>query len=163
MPNGIEFRIYGDETVKDELDSLPGHLKNALKKAFVRCGNLAVSEAMLNCPKSPTNKKVSKHLKVKRKTKRRTNPGGLEHSIRFESDENRCSIFVPSNSDGGPYARYIHDCKGKLWFKRGIGTERKGARADDKFIERAINDNVDKYLGYMNEEMLKENGVELLR
>lgn len=52
-------------------------------------------------------------------------------------------FYVSRHSEAGAYARRIHDDKGKTWFNRGIGTIAKGPQADEKFIERAINDNLD--------------------
>ena len=64
-------------------------------------------------------------------------PGGLVKSIECESDENHIEVFVASNSDAGEYAQIIHDLKGVKWHERGPGTQAKGDRADEKFIERA--------------------------
>lgn len=65
------------------------------------------------------------------------NPGGLERSIQFESDEEKMEVFVASNAEAGEYASIIHDMKGVKWKERGPGTQAKGDRADDKFVERA--------------------------
>lgn len=65
------------------------------------------------------------------------NPGGLERSIQFESDGEKAEVFVASNAEAGEYAHIIHDMKGVKWHERGPGTQAKGDRADEKFIERA--------------------------
>lgn len=65
------------------------------------------------------------------------NPGGLVRSIECESDENHVEVFVASNAEAGEYAHIIHDLKGVKWHERGPGTQAKGDRADEKFIERA--------------------------
>lgn len=110
----------------------------------------AMREAIRNAPVSPTVAQLSATLKRKKRTSRRLMPHGLEKSI-MSAVEMRgdsfpdVAVFVPSNSPAGKYARYIHDEKGKKWWKRGIGTQRKGVRADDKFIARAIADNDRKY------------------
>lgn len=65
------------------------------------------------------------------------NPGGLERSIQFEHDAEHAAVFVASNAEAGEYAGIIHDKKGVKWHNRGPGTQAKGERADDKFIERA--------------------------
>lgn len=45
---------------------------------------------------------------------------------------------MAANAEAGKYAKRIHDEKGKTWRKRGPGTVAKGARADDKYIQRAV-------------------------
>lgn len=69
-------------------------------------------------------------------------PGGLERSIEwrligkgFKLD---AEIYVAANAEAGKYAKRIHDEKGKTWRRRGPGTVAKGARADDKYILRAV-------------------------
>ncbi len=65
------------------------------------------------------------------------NPGGLERSIQNEWSESEAAVYVASNAEAGEYAGIIHDKKGVKWHNRGPGTQAKGERADDKFIERA--------------------------
>ena len=69
-------------------------------------------------------------------------PGGLERSIEWEVRGKgfamEAEIFVAANAEAGKYAKRIHDEKGKTWRKRGPGTVAKGARADDKYILRAV-------------------------
>ena len=67
--------------------------------------------------------------------------------------ETGCSVFVASNSQAGRYARRIHDEKGVTWRNRGPGTIAKGARADEKFIERAIKDNVQKFRDFIEHHL----------
>ena len=64
-------------------------------------------------------------------------PGDLENSIQCESDAEHAAVFVASNAPAGAYAEIIHDKKGVKWHERGPGTQAKGERADEKFIERA--------------------------
>lgn len=68
-------------------------------------------------------------------------PGGLMQSIASEviktGSEIIGSVFVSDNSAAKEYAKLIHDAKGITWNERGIGTVKKGPRADEKFIERA--------------------------
>lgn len=73
--------------------------------------------------------------------KNRPSPGGLERSIMGQAEGEGGYLFVASNAPAGKYAHYIHDMKGVLWRRRGIGTQRKGSQADDQFITRAIYDN----------------------
>lgn len=69
-------------------------------------------------------------------------PGGLIQSIDHEvtrvNGEITGSVFVSDNSAAKKYAAIIHDAKGILWNERGVGTVKRGPRADDKFIERAM-------------------------
>lgn len=128
-----------------------------VRRALARCGLLAVREAKANAPRSPTNRILSATLKRKRRTSRKTMPGGLEKSIAYEvlPGNAGCSVFVASNSLAGKYARRIHDEKGKTWRNRGPGTVAKGARADEKFVERAIRDNLGKYTDIFRGEIRK--------
>lgn len=82
-------------------------------------------------------------------------PGGLEKSIELERTEAGVTIFVAANSPAGKYAKRIHDEKGKTWWNRGRGTRDKGAQADDKFIERAVDANRDKIAQYIDDEIRK--------
>jgi site-specific DNA-methyltransferase (adenine-specific) len=65
---------------------------------MVRCGLLAVREAKANAPRSPTNKILSSTLKRKKRTSRKTTPGGLEKSIEYEASPVHCSVYVSQNS-----------------------------------------------------------------
>ena len=128
-----------------------------VRRTLARCGLIAVREAKANAPRSPTNKTLSATLKRKKRTSRKMMPGGLEKSIEYEilPGDAGCSVFVASNSFAAKYAKRIHDDKGRTWQKRGPGTVAKGARADEKFIERAIKDNVDKYTAIFLDETKK--------
>lgn len=66
--------------------------------------------------------------------------GDLERSIVFRTHRNDVEVLVPGNSAAGRYAERIHDFKGRTWNKRGVKTIAKGARADEKYISRAIDD-----------------------
>lgn len=69
-------------------------------------------------------------------------PGGLERSVQWRLLGKGLSldaeVYVAANAEAGKYAKRIHDEKGKTWRKRGPGTVAKGARADDKYILRAV-------------------------
>ena len=147
--------ITGLEAVTAELRQLGRIAPLAAKRAMGRCGAIAVREAKANAPRSPTMKQLSATLKRKRRTSRKVLPGGLEKSIEYEADERRCSVFVASNSMAGRYAKRIHDEKGRTWRNRGPGTVAKGARADEKFIERAIRDNADTFTSIVEDEVRK--------
>lgn len=118
----------------------------ASQKALVRASNKAQRVAIDYAPRSPTQAQRRALNKTKRKGKRkatattRAMPGGLEKSIEKRVEGLNAYVYVASNSPGGKYAARIHDGKGKSWRNRGPGTIAKGAKADDKFIERAITD-----------------------
>lgn len=128
----------------------------AARRALSRCGLIAVREAKDNAPISPTMNILSATLRRKRRTARKTTPGGLEQSIAHEvrgGNAPECSVFVASNAPARKYARRIHDEKGVTWHRRGPGTVAKGQRADDKFIERAIRDNHEAFLRCFKDEI----------
>lgn len=141
---------------------------DCIKLALKDTARVMYREAIRNAPRSVTAAQARAERKAKWKAKHgnlkgfakaqsagmkrrkanshsRAMPGGLERSIRWELKGSGLSsdaeIFVARNAEAGAYAKYIHDEKGKKWFKRGPGTRRKGDRADEKFIERAVNDN----------------------
>jgi hypothetical protein len=144
-----------------ELEGMPGKIDRVLTDTMRRASKQIAAESRLNAPKSPTQaeldadrtakygKKHTAKVKKRRGKVRKANassrpaPGGLMQSIASEvikAGQNvDGSIFVASNSAAVKYARRIHDDKGKTWNERGIGTEKKGPRADEKFIERAVN------------------------
>ena len=83
-------------------------------------------------------------------------PGGLVRSIEAKGDENGVEVFVASNGEASEYAHIIHDLKGVKWHERGPGTQAKGDRADEKFIERAQPDaekRMDEYLSRSLKEL----------
>lgn len=141
--------MSGDATidtsgVEAALDTLKGSVSAEVARAVQRACMIVHREAVRNAPVSPTNAQYSKAvLKRKKRTKRRMHPGGLSRSIEWETRGMEGSVFVASNSEAAAYARKIHDDKYKSWRRRGPGTIAKGARADDKFIERALNDNAE--------------------
>ena len=147
--------ITGLDAVTAALNGLRRVAPTAAKRSMARCGLIAVREAKANAPRSPTMKQISATLKRKRRTSRKVLPGGLEKSIEYDADERRCSVFVAANSMAGRYAKRIHDEKGKSWRNRGAGTVAKGSRADEKFIERAIKDNADKFTAIVEDEVRK--------
>jgi len=128
-----------------------------------RVGRLLRDEAKQNAPRSPTKAEFSRTLKRKAVTDRTDFfPGGLEQSIEWAVRFGQCFIFVRDNSPAGKYAAKIHDEKGKTWRNRGPGTIAKGDRADEKFIERAIEDNADE-IDYIFQDELNKAVTEALR
>ena len=152
------MEIHGLTELTKALSRFPERLAAARSRAGAHVGLHCVREAKANAPRSPTKAQHSKTLKRKRITSRRQFfPGGLEKSIQAETLANGdVSVFVAKNSFAADYARYIHDQKGVRWFKRGAGTVAKGARADEKFIERAVNDNAEKYRLVYEQEIRRE-------
>ena len=55
------------------------------------------------------------------------------------------ACFVRTPSEAQTYANVIHNEKGKRWHNRGLGTRAKGEKADEKFIARARDDNLQRY------------------
>lgn len=147
--------VQGLDAVESALRSLVKVAPDAARAALDDTGQMLVHEAFLNAPKSPMMKKHSATLKRKKRTALPMLPGGLERSIQYESDASHCSVFVASDSEAGAYARRIHDEKGITWRNRGPGTVDKGARADEKFIERSIRDNLPKIQASLDDELRK--------
>lgn len=127
-----------------------------------------VAVAKNYAPVSPTQKELDeaymrrrgkKKLAARKKTarfkerKNRPSPGGLERSIFGKAAEDGGYLYIPATAPAAKYAHYIHDMKGVLWHKRGIGTQKKGGQADDQFITRAIYDNTTKLADIMRKAM----------
>ena len=154
--------INGLEQLNAAILDLRRQTAGGIRRALVRIGDHAMREAIDNAPRSPTMKEQSSSLKRRKRTASKKAPGGLEKSIFREilPRDSGVSVFVPKNAlcvspKGFNYARRIHDEKGKTWRNRGPGTVAKGARADEKFIERAIKDNVDEYTAIFLDETKK--------
>jgi hypothetical protein len=125
----------------------------ATGRSYYRVGALVKDTAVKYAPKSPTQAEKRKRSTAtaaqwkaarKRRSARstsRTTPGGLMRSIEFKATPEFAEVYVAANSEAGKYAFAIHELKGTAWKKRGPGTEAKGAKADDKFITRAVQDN----------------------
>lgn len=152
---GVGIEISGLDGLRAAFNRLTGTTGANVRRALVRIGDLTRREAADNAPCSPTMKILSATLRRKRRTARRTFPGGLEKSIEREirPDGLSVAVFVASNSYAGKYARRIHDLKGVAWFRRGPGTVAKGPRADEKFVERAIRDNESAFLRIIQGEI----------
>lgn len=144
------MEISGGTSITFDLSALMAKIGDGVHKALLAVGLNAQREAKRYAPKSPTMKQRSATLKRKRRTKQKSNAGGLERSIDYEVFGDTVSVFIDQNAEcttekGFNYAKRIHDEKGVTWFKRGAGTIAKGPQADEKFIERAIKDNATKY------------------
>lgn len=140
----------GEVTVNFDLKKLGGTIPKNVQVALASCGQYAQRESKRNAPRSPTMKQGSATLKRKRRSAQRRSPGGLERSIQYAAQGDDVAVFVAQNAEcrsakGYNYAKRIHNEKGTKWFKRGAGTVAKGARADEKFIARAIFENAQKF------------------
>ncbi len=175
---------YTEEDVKRYLRNANEAVLKAAHRGTVRAGLKTAELARNYAPRSPSEtekrmakrdpkpakrgrlsrivkavkKWIDKHLRRKKRAssgKAHAVPGGLEKSIESASTREGCSIFVASNSYAGKYAKRIHDEKGKKWWKRGPGTVRKGAQADEKFIERALRDRAQQNIALVMGEIQK--------
>lgn len=127
-------------------DMMMGRLNKRLfegvAKAIAKSGALVARTAKQYAPVSPTQKQINASLKRKKRSKRRAMPGGLEKSIMFDYTTLETWIYVPSTAPAAAYARKIHDQRGVSWRYLGVGSISKGAQAREKFIERALVDNI---------------------
>lgn len=148
------------------ITGLGAQMAKALTLALKDAAREAHRDAIRNAPRSPTAAQArmerkaawaAKHggstkgfAKAQRdgKNRRKPNshsraaPGGLERSIQWRLTGKAlwqdAEVYIAANAEAGKYAHRIHDEKGKSWHKRGAGTRAKGAQADAKFIERAV-------------------------
>ena len=136
MPIAIEF----DESAAETLISDSGvMLDKVIEPTMRKIALLVEGESIERANISPTKAQYEKeHGKTKRTN---FNPGGLERSIKSESNKNSASVFVADNAEASGYAFKIHSQKGIKWARRGPGTRAKGKQADHMFILRAIKDN----------------------
>lgn len=158
LSGGIDFAAYQDAIMR------------AIRGVFLTVGVRVCDEAVKNAPVSPTQAELDKEYERKRgkkaldkrrksvrfrRRKNRPMSGGLEKSIGMKVDDDNICIYVPKSAVAGDYAHYIHDMKGVLWHKRGLGTQHKGSQADEKFIYRAIHDNEPKITKALQTQMEK--------
>lgn len=135
------------DTIGELFGDLTGDFNQGVRGATHEIGKLVKRTASDYAPKSPTQQVKTRVRKTKRATSKNPRatsgrtPGGLERSIAFEAETKHVDIFVPAQSEAADYAAIIHDMKGVKWRNRGPGTIAKGAKADEKFIIRAIEDN----------------------
>ncbi len=141
------------------LDRASGETKAGIRRGLFRIGAVIKREAVRYAPISPSATIMRRIAKAagrpRKKGSMKATPGGLMRSIAFASDTEKAEIFVPSNSAAGKYARRIHDEKGLSWWKRGPGTQAKGAHADEKYILRAIQDNEAKAIQIAEDQLAK--------
>ena len=149
------MEVKGLQELKASFAARPAKVRQAAGRGLDRAVRIIHRDAVRNAPRSPTQaqkdallKNRKKALSRRGKTRKarattRAKPGGLERSVELKIDavKMEASVYVAANSEGGRYAKKIHDEKGKSWGKRGPGTVIKGPRADEKFIARAVKDN----------------------
>lgn len=141
----------------------------ATDRALTAIGLLVQREARRNAPRSPKRSQLNRARKTTRRTKRNArahsgpNPGGLIRSITSKTQNDGVHVFVSGNAEAGKYAHRIHELKHKPggWTRRGLGTQSRGSRADDKFITRAITDNEGNILKIIKQEHRKAGWYEL--
>ena len=158
-------QIKGLPELMAAFDALPVQVKAAAVRGITRGVMIVHRDSVRNSPRSPSQMQKDAARKTKRNTSKqkkprttsRAKPSGLERSIMQAVDASKCegSIFVASNSEAGKYAKMIHDKKGIDWHNRGKGTIAKGARADEKFIERAVNDDAPQVSTVLDSELKK--------
>lgn len=141
--------------VAGEYEALGLRMKAAVKRGLKRIGQNVKTRAKWYAPKSPTRAMLRTIYAFGSRGggKNRPRPGGLMRSIDFASNEHSVSVFVGKNSEAARYAKRIHDEKGLTWWNRGPGTVAKGPQADERFIDRAADDEADNNLKVMDEEM----------
>lgn len=169
-----------DEAMR-ELEGMPEKVNRVMRSTMTRATKKVADESRLNAPKSPTQAEIDadrtkkygrKHTRKvmerrprvrKANASSRPQPGGLvqsiDHDVLESPGEIVGSIFVSGNSSAGQYAAIIHDAKGVAWNERGIGTKKKGTRADDKFIERALKDSEPNTFRILENEVTKALGA----
>lgn len=135
-------------------------VKRFLKEIGIRIQGLARKY----CPESPQKQDYARMNKSGRTNRKSSNitTGSLRDSITYETGKDKVSINVPANSRGGKYGEKIHDGKGSDWQKRGVRTQQKGVKADEKFIFRAFADSeskVDELIDKVISDMTKGIGV----
>jgi hypothetical protein len=161
----VSVNVSGLNAALNKMQALPAQIAQVLERTTYRIGALVKDAAKQYAPISPnqsmlnqmrqirlvnagySNKKIRRFKKFgkarrKQSASSRPMPGALQNSITMRNTPDYAEVFVPENSPAGKYAVKIHDEKGQTWRNRGPGTVAKGAQADDKFIERAINDNM---------------------
>jgi len=161
----LDITLSGLDAALRKLDFLAKEADKTLARAFYRIGTLMRDTAREYAPRSPTDTDLRRAAKRAGRTRRRRarkprstsarKPGGLENSIEFRAGRDDVEIFVAANSDAGAYAFKIHSEKGVSWQERGIGTVSKGEKADDRFIERAIEDEADAAFRIIENEIDK--------
>jgi len=165
----VALELKGVAEALQTLRNVAKDSQRASRQALASIAILVQREAQKNAPRSPQRSQLNRARKTKRKVTRnaratsRQAPGALANSIAREANSDYARVFVPSNSAAGKYAHKIHDEKNQPggWRYRGIGTRAKGARADEKFILRAIVDNEGNILNIIKAEHRKAGWYEL--
>lgn len=157
--------IKGAEGLIRAFAGVSKQIEAANQQALTRIAARIQPIAKNYCPRSPTQEQRNSVRKTKRDTSKQKNPratsrakpGGLERSIESEVKPGEACIFVANNSEAGSYALKMHDERYQSWNKLGIGSIAKSAGnpVGEKFIERAINDNIDNIKAVFENEHRK--------
>ena len=176
----VNINVSGLADALNKIQALPAEVARVMERTTYRIGALVKDTAKQYSPISPgtmlqnqmrtvrlvnkgySNRQIRRFRKFG-KARRKPNassrpmPGALQNSITMRNTSDRVEIFVPENSPAGKYAIYIHDMKNQIggWRNRGSGTIAKGAQADEKFIERAIHDNMVEIERIVNDQFDK--------
>ena|GEM_PF-5770762 len=112
------IEVKGMDDLMRGIDGMAVQVQSASERALKATAKTIWTVAKQNAPRSPSSGQIKANRKTNRKTKRkptatsRPAPGGLERSISYEVfGSKEASIFVPSNSEAGTYAEFIHDCR----------------------------------------------------
>ena len=141
--------------VAGEFEELSRRMQSAVRRGLKRIAQVVCTRAKWYAPKSPTKAMLRQLYAFGSRGggKNRPRPGGLMRSIDKVSNEHSASVFVGQHSEAAAYAKRIHDEKGQTWWNRGPGTIAKGPQADEKFIDRAGDDEAENALAILDEEM----------
>lgn len=133
----MSVETKGMEQIQNRLASLGREMDKTTKKAHGRIEPLVHRDAVMNAPKSPTKFQYEQTLVGKKSKRTDLNPGGLERSIEVKHNNEYVHVFVSDTSEAKKYAVKMENHDGN-W---GTGTKAKGARAGNKYMERARKDN----------------------
>jgi len=179
----MDIEVKGMDDLMRGIDGMAVQVQAAAERALKATAKTIWTVAKQNAPRSPSSGQIKANRKTNRKTKRkptatsRPAPGGLERSISYEVfGSKEASIFVPSNSEAGTYAEFIHDCRvpgarpiirgprggekrakgpAGTWSNLGIGSVAKmsgGKEVGEKFIGRAFQ----KHSGLLGKKLKQE-------
>ena len=145
------MEVRGQTELLNSMHEVGVKTRTEVGKVFSAVGLKVRSVAQQYACISPTQAQKNRLKRTRRRGKRkatattRAKPGGLRRSIEMEVDAARmqASIFVARNSEGGKYAKRIHDKRYISWRKLGPGSiaANNSGKVGEKFIERAITDN----------------------
>lgn len=153
MEMEVTIEIKGMQQIQHKINQLvPAGIKAVLTRSHNRIKIMLVKAAHNYAPISPSKGQYIRTLKTGITKRHNFNPGGLTRSIIGKATEDYVELFVASNSDGGQYAKKMHEWQGG-W---GEGTKARGPQAGNTFITRAITDNEGNIIKIYESELDKE-------